>query len=336
MKFVDEATIWVKAGDGGKGCLSFRRERSVPFGGPDGGDGGDGGSVYLCATTGLNTLVDFRYQRQFRAQNGQVGGGAQCTGKGGETLTIDVPVGTVVVNVDTDEIIGDLSKKDQRLLVAEGGVHGLGNTRFKSSTNRAPRKTTPGTPGQTRELKLELRLLADVGLFGLPNAGKSTFIRSVSAAKPKVADYPFTTLHPNLGVVRVGPMQSFVVADIPGVIEGAAGGAGLGLQFLRHLQRTRLLLQLIDLYPLDETDPAQTAAALADELTAYDDALAKKPRWLVFTKQDLYPNDDADIAKRQQAVIEALQYEGPVYTVAALQKKGLAALNQDIANHLEQ
>jgi GTP-binding protein len=262
MKFVDEAVIEVAAGKGGSGCLSFRREKYIPKGGPDGGDGGDGGSVYLEADENLNTMVDYRYQRRFRAENGSPGQGRNCTGKSGEDLILKVPVGTTVIDVDTDEVLGDLSELGQRLKVAQGGFHGLGNTRYKSSINRAPRQTSPGSEGEKRRLKLELKLLADVGLLGMPNAGKSTLIRAISAAKPKVADYPFTTMVPNLGVVRVDPLRSFVVADIPGLIEGAAEGAGLGIRFLKHLTRNRLLLHLVDLAPWDGDLPAENACVI--------------------------------------------------------------------------
>src|SRR5476651_975842 len=280
MKFVDEVSIRVKAGDGGNGCMSFRREKFIENGGPNGGDGGDGGSVYMIADENLNTLVDYRYTRHFDAERGSNGGSTDCTGKKGEELVLRVPVGTTVIDASTQEVIGELTKAGQRLLVAMGGWHGLGNTRFKSSTNRAPRQTTPGKPGEQRDLKLELKVLADVGLLGLPNAGKSTFIRSVSAAKPKVADYPFTTLQPHLGVVSVEAHRSFVIADIPGLIEGAAEGTGLGIQFLRHLQRTRVLLHMVDLMPVDESDPVEQVRVIEHELEKYDPELLQKPRWL--------------------------------------------------------
>ncbi|WP_058442665.1 Obg family GTPase CgtA, partial [Legionella brunensis] len=281
MKFVDEAVIKVEAGNGGHGCLSFRREKFVPRGGPDGGDGGDGGSVFLEASSDLNTLVDFRYQRHYKAQNGQSGMGGNCTGKKGEDLVILVPVGTMVFDIDTGELLGDINEAGERLLVAQGGFHGLGNTRYKSSVNRAPRQTTQGTLGEARHLRLELRVLADVGLLGLPNAGKSTLIRAVSSAKPKVADYPFTTLHPALGVVSVASHKSFVMADIPGLIEGAAEGAGLGHRFLKHLSRTCVLLHVIDIAPIDESNPIDSAKAILNELAEYDPELLDKPRWLV-------------------------------------------------------
>lgn len=325
MKFVDEATILVTAGNGGNGCISFRREKFIPLGGPDGGDGGDGGSVWLVADENLNTLIDFRHQRHFRAQRGQNGMGRQMFGKAGEDVVIRVPVGTEVINVATDEIIGDLTRHGERLLVAKGGTGGKGNVHFKSSVNRAPRKATPGTPGEEREIRLELKLLADVGLLGFPNAGKSTFIRAVSAARPKVADYPFTTLQPNLGVVRTSEARSFVIADIPGLIEGAAEGAGLGHQFLRHLARTQVLLHLVDLAPFDpEADPVRDARAIVDELRKYDEALYNKPRWLALNKLDLIPEDE-----RAQRVADFLAAYGPVdrhFEISALKGDGCTAL----------
>ncbi len=288
MKFVDEATIKVQAGDGGRGMVSFRREKFIPFGGPDGGDGGEGGSIYVVANQGLNTLADFRYRRGFKAKNGEPGGSADCSGRGGEDLEIVVPVGTVIYDTETEEALGDLAEDGKRLLVARGGKGGLGNQHFKSSTNRAPRRATPGYPGEKRELRLELKLLADVGLLGLPNAGKSTLISAVSAARPRIADYPFTTLHPNLGVVYVGEHKSFVMADIPGVIEGAAEGAGLGIRFLKHLQRTRLLLHLVDISPPDpQADPVKDARVIAAELKRFSPELAARERWLVLNKLDL-------------------------------------------------
>jgi len=293
MKFVDEATISVQAGNGGHGCLSFRREKFVERGGPDGGDGGDGGNVFLVANVGVNTLADFRVARKFKAGNGQSGAGRNKTGKSGDDLDVIVPCGTVVNDVDTDELLGDLTEPGQRLMIAEAGRGGLGNTRFKSSINRAPRKTTHGSPGEKRHLMLELKLLADVGLLGLPNAGKSTLIRSMSAARPKVADYPFTTLHPNLGVVAVGPLQSFVMADVPGLIEGAADGAGLGIQFLKHLQRTKLLLHLVDIAPIEPgADPANDIRAIEKELVRFSEDVSEKPRWLVLNKTDLLTKED--------------------------------------------
>ncbi len=323
MKLVDEAEIHVAAGNGGHGCVGFRREKFIPLGGPDGGDGGDGGSVWLQADENLNTLVDFRHQRSFRAQRGENGMGRQMYGKGGEDTTITVPVGTVVTNVETDEVIGDLTRHGERLLVAQGGKGGLGNMHFKSSVNRAPRKALPGLPGEERTLKLELKLLADVGLLGFPNAGKSTFIRAVSAATPKVADYPFTTLYPNLGVVSVEPHRSFVIADIPGLIEGAAEGAGLGSLFLRHVQRTRLLLHLVDMAPMEggvEASPAEQVRAIEHELRKYDPGMLEKPRWLILNKADLMFEDEA--RARAEEIVAELGWTGPWYLVSALSREG--------------
>lgn len=315
MKFVDEALITVQAGNGGDGCLSFRREKFIPRGGPDGGDGGDGGSVYLEVDSGLNTLVDFRFKRLFRAAHGQAGQGTDRIGKSADDLIVRVPEGTLVYDADTEELIGDLIGHGTRLLVAQGGFHGLGNARFKSSVNRAPRRTTPGSPGEERNLRLELKLLADVGLLGLPNAGKSTLIRAVSAARPKVADYPFTTLIPNLGVVRLGLEQSFVIADIPGIIEGAAEGAGLGLRFLKHLERTRLLLHLLDISGFDpERDPLQDFETISAELEAFDEDLATRPRWVVLNKMDVV--DDA-IADDCEARLREQGWDGPVHRISA-------------------
>ena len=334
MKFVDEATIRVQAGNGGHGCLSFRREKFVERGGPDGGDGGDGGSVYLVADNSLNTLADFRVARRFRAESGVGGAGRNMTGRSGTDLDVRVPRGTVVHDVDTGELIGDLTADGQRLKVAEGGQGGLGNTRFKSSTNRAPRKITNGTPGEGRHLSLELKLLADVGLVGMPNAGKSTLIRAMSAAKPKVADYPFTTLHPNLGVVSVGPLQSFVMADIPGLIEGAAEGAGLGHQFLRHLQRTRLLLHLVDIAPIDTAeDPAEVYRAIEQELGKFSADLSGKPRWLVINKIDLHADDDLAVAT--DMLLEEIGWTGPVFQVSAETGAGTRELGQAVIRALE-
>lgn len=334
MKFVDEATISVHAGKGGNGVVSFRREKYVPFGGPDGGDGGDGGSVMLVADGGINTLADFRFQRRYRAENGAGGAGRNCTGKGGADLRVPVPVGTAVYDRDTGELIGDLVKAGQELLVARGGVGGRGNTRFKSSTNRAPRRATPGTEGEARQLKLELRLLADVGLLGLPNAGKSTLIRAVSAARPRVADYPFTTLHPNLGVVSLSPHRSFVMADIPGLIEGAAEGAGLGIRFLKHLQRTRLLLHVVDLAPPDpDEDVAASALSIIGELERFSPELAARPRWLVLNKVDLL--DQETRRSRAARVREALAWEGPCFEVSALARQGTRDLCEAIMARLE-
>ncbi|NVK55183.1 MAG: Obg family GTPase CgtA [Alteromonadaceae bacterium] len=333
MKFVDEAEIRVEAGDGGNGTIGFRREKYVPKGGPDGGDGGDGGSVYLQADENLNTLIDYRFERFHRAERGQNGQGSNCTGRGGEDLILGVPVGTRATDADTLEVLGDLTRHGQRLKVAQGGFHGLGNARFKSSVNRVPRQKTDGTPGEIRSLKLELLLLADVGLLGLPNAGKSTFIRSVSAAKPKVADYPFTTLVPNLGVVRQDAQRSFVIADIPGLIEGAAEGAGLGIRFLKHLERCRVLLHMIDLMPADQSDPVENALTIINELEKYSPKLASKPRWLVFNKIDLLLEDEAKDLCDQ--IISKLDWQGPVYHISAFQRLGLEPLCHEIMNYLE-
>lgn len=334
MKFVDEVAITVKAGDGGNGCMSFRREKFIPKGGPDGGDGGDGGSIFLEADVNLNTLVDYRYTRRFNAKRGENGRGSDCTGAKGEDMVLPVPVGTTVIDAGTQEIIGDLTEAGQRLLVAQGGFHGLGNTRFKSSVNRAPRQTTQGSLGDLRDLKLELKVLADVGLLGLPNAGKSTFIRSVSAAKPKVADYPFTTMVPNLGVVDVGQLRSFVIADIPGVIAGAADGAGLGTRFLKHLSRTRLLLHLVDMAPLDQSDPVEAVETILHELGKFSPSLTLRERWLVLNKCDQLLEDE------QQAilddVVERLEWEGPVYVISASERQGTAELAKDVMNWLDE
>jgi GTP-binding protein len=335
MKFVDEAIIKVQGGNGGRGAISFRREKFIPFGGPDGGDGGAGAGIHLEAMSGINTLADFRYHRTFRGPNGTAGSGNDCTGAGGDDLTIHVPVGTVVFDTETDEQLGDLTEAGQRILVVKGGKGGWGNARFKSSTNRTPRKAMPGLPGEKRELRLEMRVIADVGLLGLPNAGKSTLIRAVSAAKPKVADYPFTTLHPNLGVVSVGLHRSFVMADIPGVIEGAAEGAGLGLRFLRHLQRTRVLLHLVDILPPDpEADPVKDVRVIAAELKKYSPALAKKPRWLVLNKIDALSEADAD--KLCKDIVRRLRWKGPVYRISGLARMGTDKLCQDIMSLIEE
>lgn len=334
MKFVDEANIRVYAGKGGNGCLSFRREKFVPFGGPDGGDGGDGGSVYLVADSNLNTLVDFRYQRVFRAENGQSGMGSDCTGKSGADIEIKVPVGTIVSDAETTEFLGDLITHGQKLCVAKGGFHGIGNARFKTSVNRAPRQTTKGTEGEVRQLHLELKVLADVGLLGLPNAGKSTLIRAVSAAKPKVADYPFTTLHPHLGVVRVGPYRSFVIADIPGLIEGAAEGAGLGTHFLKHLSRTKILLHVVDVAPLDETDPLESAQAIVQELAKFSMELANKERWLVFNKIDLVEPEQLEAICDN--VIVGLNWKGPVFKISAMEKIGTQELCYRLMEFIEE
>ena len=333
MKFVDEASITVQAGDGGNGCVSFRREKFIPLGGPDGGDGGYGGSVWLVADEGLNTLVDFRHQRQFKAQRGQNGMGSQMYGKGGEDTTIRVPIGTVVTNVDTAEVIGDLVRHGQRMLVAQGGKGGLGNMHFKTSVNRAPRKATPGTPGDLRQLKMELRVLADVGLLGFPNAGKSTFIRAVSAATPRVADYPFTTLHPYLGVVRLGSDQSFVIADIPGLIEGAAEGAGLGIQFLRHVARTSLLLHLVDIAPQDGSDVVTQVRAIEHELAKFNPELLQRPRWLVLNKIDMLAPEERDAIAQQ--VIAELGWTQPWFLVSALARENTMEVCQQVQRFFE-
>ena len=334
MKFVDEADIRVEAGRGGNGCVSFRREKFIPRGGPDGGDGGDGGCVFLVAQTGLNTLADFRVQRRFRAVSGSGGASRNMSGAAGDDLVIPVPTGTMVSDVDTGEHLGDLTHDGDRLLVAKGGRGGAGNTRFKSSVNRAPRRAIPGGPGEHRHLALELKLLADVGLLGLPNAGKSTLVRAVSAARPKVADYPFTTLHPSLGVVRVGVDRSFVIADIPGLIAGAAEGSGLGIQFLKHLARTRLLLHLIDACPQPgQPEPAEQMAIVAGELERYSEALARQPRWLVLNKLDLLPPEQR--AERVQALQRSLDWTGPLYGVSASSGEGTEALVKDVMAFLE-
>lgn len=333
MKFVDEAPIHVQAGKGGNGCLSFRREKFIEKGGPDGGDGGDGGSVYLEGDDNLNTLVDYRFQRSHNAESGKQGGSKNCTGKGGEDLVLRVPVGTTIIDADTEEVLGDITENMQQLMVAKGGYHGLGNTRFKSSVNRAPRQTKPGTEGEARQLRLELKVLADVGLVGLPNAGKSTLIRAVSAARPKVADYPFTTLVPNLGVVQTQKYRSFVIADVPGLVEGAAEGAGLGIRFLKHLTRTRLLLHLVDMLPPDSSDPADNINVIENELDRFSPTLWGRERWLVLNKIDLLSDDEQE--QRCQDVVEKLQWEGPVYRVSASGAKGTEQLCLDIMEHLE-
>ncbi|MCG8536185.1 MAG: Obg family GTPase CgtA [Pseudomonadales bacterium] len=334
MKFVDEAAIRVEAGDGGNGCLSFRREKYVEFGGPDGGNGGAGGSVVLQADSGLNTLVDYRYERQFKAQRGEGGSGRNCTGASGDDLVLKVPVGTTIIDEDTEEVLGDLVREGEQFVVAKGGRGGLGNTCFKSSTNRAPRKTTPGTEGEKRNLRFELKVLADIGLLGMPNAGKSTLIRAVSAAKPKVADYPFTTLVPNLGVVKVDRLRSFVMADIPGLIEGAAEGAGLGIRFLKHLARCRILLHVVDIAPWDQADPVESIDAIAGELQLFSPALADRERWLVLNKLDLLPEDEAN--ERCQGILDELQWDGPVFKISAANGAGTKELVFAIMNHLEE
>ncbi len=334
MKFVDEATIKVQAGSGGRGSVSFRREKFVPLGGPDGGDGGSGGSVFLRAEPGINTLADFRIARTYKAAHGEPGSSRDCTGRGGDDLHVPVPLGTVVQDVDTQEVIGDLTMPGQGLLVAQGGRGGWGNARFKTSTNRAPRQHGPGLPGERRTLLLELKLIADVGLLGLPNAGKSTLIRAVSAARPKVADYPFTTLHPNLGVVSVGEHRSFVMADIPGLIEGAAEGAGLGIRFLKHLQRTRLLLHLVDIAPPDpDADPVKDARAITAELKKFNPALAKKARWLVLNKLDLLEPKAGE--KRCREIVRRLRWKGPVHQLSGATGQGTRELCQAVMTHLE-
>ncbi len=334
MKFVDEAIISVVAGKGGKGGLSFRREKYIPRGGPDGGDGGDGGSVFLQADESLNTLIDFRYQPRYAAESGQSGQNKNCTGHAGADKTLKVPVGTIVIDEATDETLGDLLKIGDRLKVAQGGFHGLGNTRFKTSTNRAPRQTTPGSDGESRRLRLELKILADVGLLGMPNAGKSSLITAISAAKPKIADYPFTTLVPNLGVVSLEAYRSFVMADIPGLIPGAAEGAGLGIRFLKHLTRTRLLLHLVDVMPLDEADPIDAIDLLDDELAAFSTSLANRPRWLVLNKIDLLTDQQLSELLARVA-IELPQYDH-VYAISTVARQGLKVLKGDIMTRLEQ
>ena len=334
MKFVDEANIVVIAGNGGNGSASFRREKYIPFGGPDGGDGGRGGSVLLEGDSGLNTLVDFRHMRKYKAQNGQHGSSRNKTGKSGENVVVRVPLGTVVTHTETGERAGDVTDHGQQLLVAKGGRGGLGNVHFKSSTNRSPRQTVPGSAGETFDLHLELKVLADIGLLGFPNAGKSTLISTVSAARPKVADYPFTTLYPNLGVVRIDVDRSFVIADIPGLIEGAAEGTGLGIQFLKHLQRTRLLLHLVDLAPLMlDVDPVEQVRQLEQELQNFDPGLMDKPRWLVFTKTDLLPPDEA--RARAEEAVAALGWEAPWMLISSVTKSGTDELMQKVSLELE-
>jgi len=336
MKFVDEVEIEVEAGKGGDGCASFRREKFIPLGGPDGGDGGSGGSVYCEADPMLTTLVDFRFQRTHRAVNGQNGMGSQCTGRSGEDLTLRVPIGTVIYDAETDECIGDLDTPGKQLLVAQGGRRGIGNLHFKSSTNRSPRQFTKGEQGEGRTLRLELKILADVGLLGLPNAGKSTLIRAISAARPKVADYPFTTLYPHLGVVRVAAYRSFVVADIPGLIEGAAEGIGLGIRFLKHLERTKVLLHVVDIAPLDSgEDPVENIHSIERELTQFSDALIQKERWLVLNKIDQLMDNDA-VNDLKNDIVSRLQWTGPVFTVSAIKKEGTQALCYALMERLEQ
>ena len=332
MKFVDEATIKVVAGNGGNGCLSFRREKFIPKGGPDGGDGGDGGSVLLQAKLELNTLIDFRYTRLFKAENGQAGAGSDCTGKKGEDLIIPVPLGTIVSLSETGELIGDLNKPDQKLLIAKGGFHGLGNTRFKSSKNRTPRQTTPGKEGESREIKLELSLLADVGLLGLPNAGKSTLVNKVSAAKPKIADYPFTTMIPSLGVVNIGNDRSFVIADIPGVIKGAAEGAGLGIRFLKHLTRTKLVLHIVDVSPMDKTPPKEAFREIELELEKFSPTLARQSRWLILNKADLF--DVNEHKKLLKHFVKDVGWTGPSFLISAATGQGVDLLCNSVVDYL--
>jgi GTPase len=334
MKFVDEAEIFVEAGKGGNGCLSFHREKFIEKGGPDGGDGGHGGNLYLIADSALNTLVDFRYQPRYRAQNGQSGARRNMTGASGEDLEVRVPVGTSVYVAETEEAIGDLVEPGQRLLVAQAGKKGLGNTRFKSSTNRAPRQTTNGTMGESRHLQLQLKVLADVGLLGLPNAGKSTLIRAVSSAKPKVADYPFTTLVPNLGVVRVGDERSFVMADIPGLIEGASEGSGLGIRFLKHLTRSRVLLHMVDMAPFDGSSPAASAQAIISELEKFSQELANRERWLVLNKVDLLPSETLE--EICQDVIDTLAWKGKVFMISAINRQGTDELCQELMGIIDE
>jgi len=335
MKFVDEARIRVQAGNGGRGCLSFRREKFVPFGGPDGGDGGHGGSVYLRAAPGINTLADFRVERTFKARSGESGSGNDCFGRGGDDLYVLVPMGTVIRDSETGEQLGDLVRGGDTLMVAYGGKGGWGNARFKTSTNRAPRQFGTGLPGEKRVLELELKVIADVGLLGSPNAGKSTLIRAVSSARPKVADYPFTTLHPNLGVVYCGEHRSFVMADIPGLIEGAAEGAGLGIRFLKHLQRTRVLLHLVDMAPLDpEADPVKDARSIIAELKKFSKELITKPRWLVINKSDLLPPDEAK--KKAKAIVRSLRFKGPWFLISGVSGVGTRELTEAVMRFLEE
>ena len=335
MKFIDEATIDVSAGDGGAGCASFRREKFIPFGGPNGGDGGRGGSVWAQADRNINTLIDYRYARRHEARNGEAGRGSDQFGAAGDDIVLRMPVGTIVTDAETGETITELLEHGQKVLLVKGGDGGFGNLHFKTSTNRSPRQKTPGWPGEKKKLALELRVLADVGLLGMPNAGKSTLITAISNARPKIADYPFTTLHPNLGVVRVGPEQSFVVADIPGLIEGASEGAGLGHQFLRHLQRTRLLLHIVDMAPFDETvDPVAQARAIVAELKKYDPALHAKPRWLVLNKMDMVPEEER--AARVKDFVRRFRWKGPVFEVSALARQGLTPLVERIYQQVSQ
>ncbi|MBA2962412.1 MULTISPECIES: Obg family GTPase CgtA [Ramlibacter] len=332
MKFVDEAFIDVAAGDGGNGCVSFRHEKYKEFGGPNGGDGGRGGHVFAVADPALNTLVDFRFSRRHEAKRGEHGMGSDMFGAAGSDITLKMPVGTIITDAETGEVLHELLTPGETIVLAKGGDGGFGNMRFKSSINRAPRQKTPGWPGEKKNLKLELKVLADVGLLGMPNAGKSTLIAAISNARPKIADYPFTTLHPNLGVVRVGPEQSFVVADVPGLIEGAAEGAGLGHQFLRHLQRTRLLLHLVDIAPFDDADPVAQAKAIVAELKKYDKALHDKPRWLVLNKLDMVPADEREA--RVKDFIKRMRYKGPVFQISALTREGCEELVKSVFQHV--
>jgi GTP-binding protein len=332
MKFVDEATIEVAAGNGGAGCVSFRREKCIPFGGPNGGDGGRGGSIWAVGDRNLNTLIDYRYARRHEARNGEAGRGSDQFGAAGDDIVLRMPVGTIVRDAETDELLAELLEPDVKVLLAKGGDGGFGNLHFKSSTNRAPRQKTPGWPGEARKLRLELRVLADVGLLGLPNAGKSTLITAISNARPKIADYPFTTLHPNLGVVRAGPERSFVVADLPGLIEGAADGAGLGHLFLRHLQRTRLLLHVVDMAPFDGSDPVAQAKGIIKELRRYDESLYQKPRWFVLNKMDMVPADERETKVKD--FIKRMRWKAPVFQVSALAREGLDALVQAVYEHV--
>jgi len=333
MKFVDEATIDVVAGDGGNGCMSFRREKFLPFGGPNGGDGGRGGSVYAVGDRNLNTLIDYRYARRHEAKRGENGRGSDQYGAAADDIVLRMPIGTVITDVETNELVAELLVPDEKVLIVKGGDGGFGNLHFKTSTNRAPRQKTPGWPGEQKKLKLELKVLADVGLLGMPNAGKSSLITAISNARPKIADYPFTTLHPNLGVVRVGPEQSFVVADIPGLIEGASEGAGLGHLFLRHLQRTHLLLHLVDIAPFDDTvDPVAQAKGIVAELKKYDQALFDKPRWLVLNKFDMVPTEDRE--RRVKDFVKRLKWKGPVFQISALTHEGCDALVRAVYEHV--
>ena len=332
MKFVDEATIDIAAGDGGAGCMSFRREKFIPFGGPNGGDGGRGGNVFAVADRNLNTLIDYRYARRHEARNGEAGRGSDQFGAAADDIVLRMPVGTIVRDFESGEVLAELLDPDVRVLLAKGGDGGFGNMHFKSSTNRAPRQKTPGWPGEAKKVKLELRVLADVGLLGMPNAGKSTLIAAISNARPKIADYPFTTLHPNLGVVRAGPERSFVVADLPGLIEGAADGAGLGHLFLRHLQRTRLLLHVVDMAPFDDVDPVAQAKAIIKELRKYDESLYQKPRWIVLNKLDMVPTEEREA--RVKDFVKRMRWKGPVFQVSALAREGLDPMVQAIYEHV--